>query len=185
MSRPPVILLASLVLFSSCGDVTETGNPCPTETCDQPLEAERDTYRNTTFGIEIAYPSGWTYTEAADGKSVEFTNSTLSTTANMSFERLSEIPSSLLAYLEGTYPGYAFSKYETDAISGYSYDTPEEAGATESVVEYFFLGGNVLVHVYAESPPSEADQMGPVSEPTSDSAEETGLTGLVDGISFE
>lgn len=144
-------LLAALIFAASCSNVTETGNPCPSESC--PLVSPSVNiagYTNETYGVTVLPPEGWTFNEDGDNSVVFESQPPEVSTARMTFERLDPKPDSLFAYLSDTYPDYTFKYYSTLNLTGYLYDNPQTGENGGDLREYFFLYGDVLVHVEAE-----------------------------------
>ena len=172
-------LLFIMIFVAACG-VTETGNPCSTGECETASAPDSSgVYANKAFGVNIAYPSGWTYSEAADGASVTFTSDDVSPQEVItSFERLIPVPNSLIEYLEENYPDCTFSEYETDTLLGYSC-TGTEADAEGNVTqEYFFMESGILTKVSRQVGTGGTDAM-PVS------SGKTEFQTLLDGVSYE
>lgn len=168
-----LFLFAFVAVISACG-VTETGNPYPgpqpPEARDEPAEASKadNYYNNSTYGVVVEYPDGWSVSAPAGSDATDLTvlsevvffdGRDDATTAGMSFERLSTEPPSLFSYLTITYPGRAFSAYDTTTLDGYVYDDPSPGTNGGDQREYFFLGGDVLVHVAAEIFDEGADEL--------------------------
>lgn len=169
---PLLFLLAFVAVISACG-VTETGNPYPDPqpptAGDEPAEASADNYySNSTYGVVVEYPDGWSVSAPAGSDATDL--SVLSevvfsdgreeaTTADMNFERPASEPSSLFSYLTSTYPGRVFAAYNTATLDGYVYDDPSSGTNGGDQREYFFLGGDVLVHVVAEIFDEGADEL--------------------------
>lgn len=170
------LLLAAAILLplamAACA-VTETGNPCPGPGCpgspaepDSPDAAGVDAYTNDTYGVTIAYPSGWTVEESDGGDEVTFMAPDGFTSATVSFSILDPEPASLAVYLAQQYPTRTFTAYSTDAFDGFLYDNPTVGTNGGDLVEYFFLMDDVLIHVTAEVFLEDED----------------GLESLIDGI---
>lgn len=169
-----LIIVAALATMS-CSRVTETGNPVQPAVEDP--AADGQTYENDTFGVEIAYPSGWIASqpvstpeeEDATGDRVCFQESPSSTYVCVYMSLVVPEPSSLLSYLQQTYPSRTFNSYSTGRLSGYWYDDPAVGSDGGDMREYYFMSGTVLVRVRAEVFP----------------AGETELRSLLNGISFQ
>jgi len=145
-----VFFTIGAVVFSSCGAVTETPNPCPPGGC-APTSEMQTVYENDVYGVTISFPDGWTFEESADKSSVTFESPESEvTTALITFTRLDPKPMSLFEYLSETYPDETFSNYSTMTLVGYSFDNPKTGEHGGDLKEYFFLNGDVLVHVEAE-----------------------------------
>jgi len=146
-----IVIIAIITIFIASCNVTETPNPCPSGGCAPSEAGPSNTYENDAFGVTIKYPEGWTYTEASDGASLIFESEGPEvTTAVVSFERLSPKPASLFEYLSDTYPERTFTNYSTMTLVGYTYDDPTAGANGGDLREYFFLNGDLLVHVTAE-----------------------------------
>lgn len=146
--------LLALFMLASCG-VTESGNPCPGGMCGGtaagPTAAEANAYTNSSFGVSIAYPEGWTYVVNAAGDSVRFTSGgTPATTALFSFQRIDPAPASLADYLTQQYPTRSFTECNTSSLTGLCFDDPATGSNGGNAIEFFFLNADVLVRVEAE-----------------------------------
>lgn len=153
-------LLAALLTASSCGGVTETGNPCPMGDCETqgPTAEEGHTYINETYGVSVTYPATWNGGAVSSDVAEFFDARSPSTQVRMTFAFLSPEPASLQAYLAETYPDRDFVASQAGSNNGYIYDDPTAGDGGGDLQEYFFLGGDVLVHVTAEVfPEGEAD----------------------------
>jgi hypothetical protein len=129
--------------------VTETPNPCPPGGY-APTAGELTTYENDVYGVTISFPDGWTFEESADQASVTFKSpESEATTALITLTLLDPKPTSLFEYLSETYPERTFSNYSTMTLVGYAYDNPQVGEHGGDLKEYFFLNGDVLVHVEA------------------------------------
>lgn len=167
-SAASIFILVGMV---SCSGVTETGNPCGSVECDQnqplnpgspPVAEEPDGtpgaepassryYTNSTYGVRVQYPSGWTKTEGAQGDSVIFSDNTAKpTSATMNFSTLAPEPVSLITYLERQYPTRSFVLVSIKNLTGLMYDDLAPGANGGDTREYFFLKGNILIHVIAE-----------------------------------
>lgn len=165
-------VLLAMFSITACSGVTETGNPLPVPGATPNLSAGTEMYENDEYGVSIAYPQEWNYEEtqedavgepgdpadpdapqlaAADSFSVFFESpADQATAALVSFKHLYVIPQSLYAYLADAYPDREFIHYSTMALSGYLYDDPQTGEDGGDLQEYYFLNGDVLVHVEAE-----------------------------------
>jgi len=155
--------LLLVLLFASCSNVTETGNPCPAGNCPYAspnLEAS-ELYVNDKFGVAIEYPAGWTYEEDSDRMSVDFeSEGPERATAHIIFERLDPQPESLFAHIFEAYPYMEFANYSTMSLTGYSYDNPDTGQNGGDLKEYFFLIEDIFIHVEAELFPSRTVEFG-------------------------
>lgn len=140
-------LIAALIFAAAC-NLTETGNPCPSGGCTVASpNVSFSSYVNDKYGVMVIPPDGWTF-EKVDDDTVVFTSPEPDvSTARITFERLDPKPDSLFAYLSDTYPDYTFKYYSTVNLTGYIYDDPKMGDNGEDLREYFFLYGDVLVHV--------------------------------------
>lgn len=149
--RMLVPLLAVLVGAAACGSVTETGNPCSTGDCVTSGPAgEGRIYTSATYGVSVAYPSGWSVQEVSSDVADFVDARAPATQVRLTFVRLSPAPDSLQAYLAEAYPGRTFTAYQAGSNDGYLYDDPAAGGSGGDVREHFFLGGDVLVQAVAE-----------------------------------
>lgn len=148
-----------LTLFAAACGVTETGNPCPGPGCpiggqpaepDSPEMADADIYMNTTYGVTVSYPVGWSVEESAGGDEATFTGGQLGSNATMTFSILDPEPVSLAVYLAQEYPTRTFWPYSTEVLAGFVYDDLAIGPNGGDLMEYFFLMDDVLIHVTAE-----------------------------------
>lgn len=143
--------LALLLGAAACGGVTETGNPCSVGDCPESAPADQGhVYTNPAYGVSVTYPAGWNGAAVSSDVAEFFDARSPSTQVRMTFERISPAPDSLHEYLTETYPGRAFLEYSAGSNRGYLYDDPATGVSGGDLQEYFFLGGDVLVHATAE-----------------------------------
>ena len=148
-----VIVIVAVPFISACGSVTESGNP-PIPGGDQeqqPSPAYEDGgYQNEVCGYSVTYDSDWTYEELSSSATVFTDNRTEATTATFSCYLLNPEPTSLLNYLEATYPSKNFVEYDTTTLEGYEYDNPSAGTSGGDQREYYFLDGDILLVIVAE-----------------------------------
>lgn len=171
MKKIWLISILICALCAACSNkVTETGNPCPGEGCQEsargPADEEGNVYENDTYGVRVSYPPGWTAEETAisspsgvcDGCSqmppvegVIFSNAEARvSSASIYFNAITGSYTTLLSYLRTLYPTFSFSAYNTASLSGYVYDDPNIGTNGGDVRDYFFSDGSTLVIVMAE-----------------------------------
>lgn len=169
-----IIAVLAVACLAGCGIGTETGNPNKRPT--QPVspaapESGEETYINSTYHIELAYPTDWSYDEttstaetAAECEgdcpqqemlatpTIEFTNgvSPNETRVDIYIITLSEEPTNLADYLAENRPSATFEEYAGCYITGYIYDDPTAGTNGGDVKELYFLNGTTLLHITTE-----------------------------------
>ena len=142
--------MLTMPFISACGGVTETGNPpLPRTPAAEPSD-EGSAYQNSICGYTVTYSTAWNYEELTSTAVVFTDDGTEVTTATFSCYLLNPEPTSLLDYLEMTYPSKNFVEYDTTTLEGYEYDNPTAGTSGGDQREYYFQNGDILLVVIAE-----------------------------------